>query len=402
MTIRLLLIAPRADTEVDGGQAKAGRLLADVLSETGEVTLKHVVQPSRLASADRMALRKRRLAFWREFIGTLGTFRPQLVHFFSPCTFTGVLEKAVLASIAKRRGARTILNLRNDPRVLIDSLPRWKRAITNRAIRVFDAYFCQYRDLEDFYVETIGADRQAIHVIHNAISGSTAYPSSDELKSRFSAKRIVTVGTLEPRKGTDVLLRAIAKLSGPHGTSPAGDIIGGDFESHFVDYAETVRALHKELGLVDRVVFHGRQWGEAKDAILDRATVFALPSHAEGFPNVVMEAMQRGLPVIMTDVGAARDIAEVGGRAVTLVPANDPTAMAEAIKLLLDEIETYRAAVADIDKAIAAFSPARMAQAATHAYKLELTGATTRKGQAPGRSREKLTDGRGIGRDRRT
>lgn len=375
MTIRVLLVSPRADEDTSGGQAKAGRLLADSLMASGQVELRHVVQPSRLASASRMVQRKRRWALWREHFNALRTFRPQIVHIFSPCTINGLAEKAMLAKIAKRYDAQTILNLRNDPRILFDNLPKVKCSLAYRAMRSFDAYFCQFEELRAFHEQSIGAKPDAVHVVPNAITGAFLSPNEAARKNRFFGRRVATIGTLEPRKGTDVLLRALATETHGGGLPLRGDVIGGDFESHFVDYADSVRKLRYALGLSERVVLHGEKWGDAKNAILDRAAIFALPSHSEGFPNVVLEALQRGLPVVMTNVGAAADIARAFGKAITLVPPNDHAAMAASITRMLEDRSKYEAAVADIAQGASAFSPERMAQAAILAYGAELNRA---------------------------
>lgn len=375
MKMRVLLVAPRADEETSGGQAKAGRLLADSLIDSGEIEFRHVVQPNRLAPVSRIVHHKRRLTFWREFYLTLQTFKPEIVHFFSPCTFGGLAEKAMLAKMAKQRGAHTILNLRNDPRILLGQLPSPKRMIAYRAVSGFDGYFCQFRSLRAFYEQSIGAPPEAIYVVPNAIAGSFLSPDEATRDQRFVGRRVATIGTLEPRKGTDVLLRAIAAQPHTEGGPLRGDIIGGDFQSHFLDYAKSVRDLYRELGLSDRVVMHGEQLGDAKNAILDRAAIFALPSHSEGFPNVVLEALQRSLPVVMTDVGAAADIAEAFGKAVSLVPPSDHFMMAASIRRLLDDRSEYEAAVASIADGLTVFSPKRMAQASILAYSAELNRA---------------------------
>jgi glycosyltransferase involved in cell wall biosynthesis len=66
------------------------------------------------------------------------------------------------------------------------------------------------------------------------------------------------------------------------------------------------------------------------------AAVLALPSHSEGSPNVLLEAMAAGVPVVATAVGGVPEIATDGETAL-LVPKGDVPAMAQALARMLDE-----------------------------------------------------------------
>jgi len=71
------------------------------------------------------------------------------------------------------------------------------------------------------------------------------------------------------------------------------------------------------------------------------ADVFVLPSHSEGSPNVLLEAMATNLPIVATDVGGVAEIVENNDSAL-LVPPNDPQAMAEAIERVLGDQDLAR------------------------------------------------------------
>ncbi len=119
------------------------------------------------------------------------------------------------------------------------------------------------------------------------------------------AEYVLAVGTLEPRKGLDALIRAMA-------SPEAADlplVVAGPPGWGGVDLA----AIAAEAGLAsNRLVTLGRIPDPDLAVAYDRATVFAFPSRAEGFGLPVLEAMRLGAPVVYTDVPAVLEIA--GGR----------------------------------------------------------------------------------------
>ena len=134
---------------------------------------------------------------------------------------------------------------------------------------------------------------------------------------------MLAVGTIEPRKGIDVLIDAVATLDDVV-LVLAGQPGWGD-----VDPA----ALAAERGLpADRL----RMLGKVSDAelatVLRQANVLAVPSLAEGFGLGLLEAMAAGVPVVHTDVPA---LVEVAGGAGVMVPRGDATALAAALRKVL-------------------------------------------------------------------
>jgi glycosyltransferase involved in cell wall biosynthesis len=97
-----------------------------------------------------------------------------------------------------------------------------------------------------------------------------------------------------------------------------------------LEYRERAR----ELGLAGRVRLTG--WLGPDDVAweLQRADVFVLPSHAEGLPLAVLEAMAYGLAIVTTPVGAIPEVIEDGETGL-LVPPGDPEVLAVALRLVL-------------------------------------------------------------------
>ena len=111
---------------------------------------------------------------------------------------------------------------------------------------------------------------------------------------------------------------------------------------------EQLERLAEIHGVADNVRFLGQVANEDRDAWLERAHVFAMPSRVpggglggEGFGIVYMEASWRGLPVVAGNVGGAVD-AVVDGETGLLVDANDPVAVSDAVSRLLVDTELSR------------------------------------------------------------
>lgn len=142
------------------------------------------------------------------------------------------------------------------------------------------------------------------------------------------AKSILYAGTINQRKGYADLIRAFAKVAPKH---PDWKIsLAGNGE------IEQARSLAKELGIEGQVEFLGWVNGESKDKAFKQASVFCLPSYAEGFPMAVLDAWAYGLPVITTPVGGIPDVA-VDGENMLLFNPGDIDTLAEKLDLMISD-----------------------------------------------------------------
>jgi glycosyltransferase involved in cell wall biosynthesis len=145
--------------------------------------------------------------------------------------------------------------------------------------------------------------------------------------------RMLCVGTLTPRKGHDLLLDALAPLTG-HAWRL--DCVGSADRSPST--AESLRAQAVQLGLADRVDWHGELPDAALAAAFDAADLFVLPARHEGYGMAVAEALARGLPVVATATGAIPEL--VGDDAGLLVPPDDVAALTAALDRMLSDPAT--------------------------------------------------------------
>lgn len=146
--------------------------------------------------------------------------------------------------------------------------------------------------------------------------------------------RIVTIGWLRWMKGYEYALDAIGTLVG-RGVPARYSIIGAAPPELRGQLGERERILHTvaELELEEHVHLRGEQDPDGIVAALQRSDVLLHPSVDEGLPNVLIEAMACGVPLVATDCGGVRE-ALVDGVQGLLVAPRDPAALAAAIERL--------------------------------------------------------------------
>jgi len=154
---------------------------------------------------------------------------------------------------------------------------------------------------------TLTADRLAPEFGADPARIGTVEPGTDEAPRATGSGgpgcAILAVATLVPRKGYDVLLHALGRLTDIEWTLT---IVGSPRDPV---HAAGLGALAEALGIARRVTFAGEVDGTALEALYAHADLFASASHWEGYGMAVAEALARGLPLAITSGGALADLA---------------------------------------------------------------------------------------------
>lgn len=178
-----------------------------------------------------------------------------------------------------------------------------------------------------------GAAPGRIMRIHNPVQIERAHPAdAAELAARPPV--VIGMGRLTPVKGFDTLIRAFAQLPDP----ATRLVIYGDGPER-----EALRGLAAQLGVGDRVELPGYVANAWK--VYAAARCFVLSSRDEAFGNVLVEALASGLPVVATDCGGPAEILDKG-RFGTLVPVDEPAALAAAVAAALRQPGNPQARIA--------------------------------------------------------
>jgi len=189
--------------------------------------------------------------------------------------------------------------------------------------------------LEGTEIERFGWRLPRLAIIPNAIDeplSQNGKIASDVEAITSQQPLVLFLGRLSWKKGLDRLLRAFA-------LTPAGilAVVGTDDEN----FAPQLAKLAAELRIADRVRILPRTViGSEKERLFAAARLFVLPSYSENFGNTVLEAMRRGVPIVVTpEVGAAEIVRKSGAG---LVVAGDLEPLGSAIRLLIADLGLAR------------------------------------------------------------
>ncbi|MFV1977182.1 MAG: glycosyltransferase family 4 protein [Candidatus Scalindua sp.] len=148
-------------------------------------------------------------------------------------------------------------------------------------------------------VDNIPGTDHKITVIANGVEQKLLELNSSETEND-SEIRILTIGSLIERKGIDQIIKAVASIKDK---IPANlTIIGMGPEK------KKLEKLAKNFNMQDKVKFVGEIMPKNVLKYLSNADMFILASHSEGRPNVILEAMASGLPVIATDIEGSNEL----------------------------------------------------------------------------------------------
>jgi D-inositol-3-phosphate glycosyltransferase len=178
-------------------------------------------------------------------------------------------------------------------------------------------------------------------IIPPGVDLSHFYPiPADEAKEFISVppcdQLLLFVGRIEPLKGIDILIEAIA-LMRQRQVYVCLSVIGGNLEDEqkeLTDEMARLHALREKYNLQDLVAFLGRRSQDTLPYYYSAAQAVVVPSHYESFGMVALEAMACGTPVVASQVGGLAFLVQDGVTGFT-VPVDEPQALADRLTTLI-------------------------------------------------------------------
>jgi glycosyltransferase involved in cell wall biosynthesis len=251
---------------------------------------------------------------WLLFVFTLIRNRPDVIHLTTSGHLAVMRDLAVILT-GLLFFKKTIYHIRFGRIPDISATKTWEWRFFRRAANLAACI--------------VAIDRKTFHTLHDALPGKTVrlisnciepanLPDTNRPKPQRNELVVIFLGWAIRAKGLDELIQAWTTLDNPHASLE----IYGPFEEK---YKSKLWEMYHPLN----VHFHGNTEHPIVMNALRDADVFVLPSHTEGFPNVVLEAMMLETPVIATEVGAIPEmLADERG---LLIPPKNVPALVDAL-----------------------------------------------------------------------
>jgi glycosyltransferase involved in cell wall biosynthesis len=229
----------------------------------------------------------------------------------------GLARRLAIPLVAKAHGS--------DANVLSDT-PARRREIA-AVLRQASGIVAVSEALRSKLIE-LGAPAQLTRVVYNGVDRIRFSPGARDAACARSGldpalHHILYVGNLKVSKGCEDLIRAFARFASA--ASPNARLVFAGDGPH----QARIKSLAAGSGLDDRIRFLGTTSHEQLPDLYRAAEVVCLPSHSEGVPNVLLEAMACGTPIVATRVGGIPEV--VPACAGVLIEPRDTAALAQAL-----------------------------------------------------------------------
>lgn len=270
----------------------------------------------------------------------VSTKRLDCVIIMSGATFASTLEKVVMCQIARLGGNGRVYLLPRGSRFIDMGVSGRKRRLLGLLMRGVSVYAQGWKWKE--FAMSCGVERGRIRTINNWTATDRMF--HEERSREHESVRYVYCGWLNKEKGVEELRIAYTLVS---------DLLD-NVELNIVGDGKMMKEIEKWASGRNDIKMHGRLSNKEAVSIIRQSDVLVLPSHSEGFPNVVIEAMACGVACIVTRVGdityKLRD-----GLDCYMVNPRDTESLKDAMLCLYDDDERERIGVNGKKKAVREF-----------------------------------------------
>jgi glycosyltransferase involved in cell wall biosynthesis len=333
---KVLIIGPVPPPEF--GVAKATKLMLDSPVLAARLRLVH------LDTSDARGVANIGLLDWRNtqlgvrhvgrLLRLLAKERPEMTLLTASQGKLGLLRDVLFVWTGRAFGSKIVTYLRGSGYADLRANEGWIAARTLRSIFKSSARIIVLGESLEAMAKAV-RPKARVAVVPNGCP--VAVPEAQVGMRDPDHPILLYIGRLGPAKGIEEALRAAAKVAA---SVPGLEfILCGEWEPPA--YETEMGLLLRDLGTSKTVRFPGPTTGKEKEDLLARAWVLVLPSHSEGHPWVILEAMSAGVPVVATDTGAIAETVEdgVGG---FVVPIGDVDALALRVTALLQDEDLWK------------------------------------------------------------
>lgn len=296
--IKILLVAVCKPGAI-GGQATSARLLLSGLKNEIDWTVVSLPSPGLNIVARVLSS----LWIFLQSIFICLVKGISIAHIFTSCTRAALYEKLLLGFVLRLTGAKTVLNFRGafDEFYLHCTSPEKK--IIQFFLKRQSVVLCQHDGIKKFLVCEGIVPENRIRVIANAVE---QFELMRKAETKTGMQKIFCLSWIVSSKGLDLLIEAAAEIKNELlQQKTVIEICGPEEEAGL---KEKLQKKINSTGVNDVIYFLPPASREEKNKLLHEAEIFVLPTRREGFPNVLLEAMMAGLPVVTTNLFPMNDI----------------------------------------------------------------------------------------------
>jgi glycosyltransferase involved in cell wall biosynthesis len=315
--VRVLQLGP--DLDVRGGVSSVEQLICDYLPSYASV--RHVATMNERSRLSRVVTFGRA---WLTLSRALESLEPTVVHIHF-ASRGSTLRKMLLAQLVIRARQPLILHAHGAGFDQFHrGLPRSMRNMVNRTMQQANVLIALSSQWRDFYIRECELSPSQVVVLPNPVRVPSRCPD----RAGRAEVQFLHLGRLGTRKGAYDLVHAFSALP-QELRDRARLVLAGDGD------VDGVRKLAEGLG--DRVRVLSWIDPPERDRLLADSDVFVLPSHAEGLPMSLLEAMAAGLPAITTPVGGIPDVFTHGVEGLLVQPGDRAQLTASLAQYIRDE-----------------------------------------------------------------
>ena len=316
LNLNVLQLGP--SLAVRGGISAVERLIVDELA--GRIALRHV------PTMEDGPLLREAMTFLRALVAlqrAVHSSAPVVVHIHF-ASRGSTLRKLILAWMTLHAGRPLILHAHGGGfDTFYRRLPPPLRGLVNDVFQRADRFVVLSQRWKSFYIEECQLSPSQVVVLPNP----TRLPAEVPDRHARAQVQFLYLGKICETKGAFDLIRAFASL-GESERQRARLVLAGNGE------VQAARKLAAEHGA--RVIVLPWLDTRRRDQLLAASDVFVLPSHIEGMPMAMLEAMASGLPLIVTPVGGIPDVVTDGVEGHVIAPGDVPQ-LALALSAMIDD-----------------------------------------------------------------
>lgn len=322
---KVLFVAPSAEKFTGGPSANTGNFMKSCAFRDFDVRLVDTTPPD-LPYGNVKRLVHSGLLFSR-LASAIREHRPSAAY-IQASSGLGFYEKALMALFCQSLGTGVVLHLvsgRFDGFARHDAV---NRKLVSSLLDKIDVVACVGSRWARF-VQEIAPHARTAELVNPVDVASIPVFSVERARSKTSRNvRFLFLAIMVEQKGPFDLIRAVV-LRRADLVGRAQIVMAGSG-----DALAAARALISDLGVGDMISTPGFVSEAEKSALLGSSDVFVAPSHIEGLPVAILEAMSAALPVIASDAGAISDVVDSSNG--ILVPPQDVSALGEALVKMVE------------------------------------------------------------------